>query len=352
MASALPGADLYALTWNREAGLDLNGRRVRTTFIDRVPPLRNRRAVQLPLMPLAWRYASRATYEVVVTSSHACAKGFWPAREALHLCYCYTPMRYVWLSTLDMRRRRDLLAGAAEGALRQWDLTSVAWVDEFAAISTAVQERIEQLYSRTSRVIYPPVDTDHYTPPLERQGSGFALTVSRMVAYKRLDLSIRACNLVGLPLVMAGAGPAERQLRQLATDLGADVRFVVDPSDMALRALYRAADLLVFPGEEDFGIVPVEAQACGTPVVAFGKGGALDTVLPGTTGVLVAEQTEDCLAAGIESALSSQFASAECRRSAERFSRSRFVNNFLGWVGSAAASRGVAVLEPHTPDRA
>lgn len=351
MAGVFSRADLYALTLNASAGFDFGGRRVRTTFLDRLPPLRGRRMLQLPLMPLAWRYASRRTYDVVVTSSHACAKGFRPARDALHLCYCYTPMRYVWLSSVDIRRRRSAVGALAERAFRSWDLASVGWVEEFAAISTAVQARIQDLYGRRSQVIHPPVDTVHFTPGHFAPGdAGYVLAVSRMVPYKRLDLAIRACHRIGHPLIVAGSGPAEAELRALATRLGADVRFVIRPDDAELRDLYRGADVLVFPAEEDFGIVPVEAQACGTPVVAFGRGGALDTVRPGVTGVLVGEQDEASLAAGIETALAAHFSPVECRRNAERFSRARFDEAFGNWVIGSAAARGIAMPDPRAQE--
>ena len=352
MARTFPAADLYSLTWSRAAGLSFGGRPVRTTFLDRVPRLRDRRMLQLPLMPAAWRYASRRRYDVVVTSSHACAKGFWPAREALHLCYCYTPMRYLWLSSIDTRRRATRASAPLERWLRSWDLGSVRWVDQFAAISVAVSRRIEELYGRASRVIHPPVDTGFYTPDPSVPRGGFALAVSRMVPYKRLDLAIRACHRIGHPLVVAGAGPAEPQLRALAATLGADVRFVVAPDDARLRQLYRSADVVVFPAEEDFGIVPVEAQACGTPVVSLARGGALDTVLPGVTGVLVAEQDEQVLAAGVEAALAGTFDPAACRRSAERFSPAAFEAGFVSWVTGAAAERGIPLPRPQPSEAA
>ncbi len=352
MAAALPRADLYGLTWNQASGLSFGGRSPATTFIDRLAPLRERRVLQLPLMPLAWRYASRSTYEVVVTSSHACAKGFWPARAALHLCYCYTPMRYLWLSSVDSRRRRDKVTAIAERRLRSWDLRSVQWVDEFAAISTAVQLRVRQIYDRPARVIHPPVDTEHFTPRPSPHKDGFVLAVSRMVPYKRLDLAIRACHLAGHPLVIAGSGPAEGRLRALAAELSVDARFVIRPDDNALRDLYRSADVLVYPGEEDFGIVPVEAQACGTPVVAYGRGGILDTIVPGTTGVLVAEQDEESFAAAIETALKGRFDAAACRQNAERFSRSRFQEGFVDWLVTSAQARGIAVEDPRTHEAA
>lgn len=352
MAAALPAADLHALTLNPGAGLRFHPRPVNTTFLDH-PRLRPRsRALQLPLMPLAWRYASRQAYDLVVTSSHACAKGFRPGRRALHLCYCYTPMRYVWLASVDQRRRRSTVGSLAEHGLKAWDLRSVAWVDEFAAISTAVEQRIARFYGRPARVIHPPVDTDRFTPGDPSEKGDFALAVSRMVPYKRLDLAIGAASRVGYPLVVAGAGPEEGRLRALAASLAANVRFVVEPTDAELESLYRRARVVVFPAEEDFGIVPVEAQACGTPVVAYGRGGALDTVVPDRTGVLVPEQDAGALAAGVERALNGAFDPVACRRSAERFSAPRFRDAFLDWVIAAAAAADVHIDDPRVPQPA
>jgi glycosyltransferase involved in cell wall biosynthesis len=363
MAAALPSAALHALTRNPSAGLDFAGRPVSTTFLDR-PRLRAAdRMLQLPLMPLAWRYASRARYDVVVTSSHACAKGFRPARSALHLCYCYTPMRYAWLASVDQRRpprpgrplreRANLAASRAGGrALRAWDRRSAAWVDSFAAISTAVADRVSRCYGRDAVVIHPPVATSAFTPGDPSAREGYALAVSRMVPYKRLDLAIRAAHQLRHPLVVAGAGPGEARLRALAAELAAEVRFVVDPTDADLIGLYRGAGVLVFPAEEDFGIVPVEAQACGTPVVAFGRGGARDTVVHGTTGVLVEEQTVSSVAAGIEAVLAGGFDAGACRRNAERFSAEAFRHRFLDWVLATAAAAGIHVDDPRVPQPA
>ena len=352
MAAALPAAAIHALTLQPAADFDFGGRPVSTTFLDR-PRLRDSsRAVQLPLMPLAWRYASRNAYDVVVTSSHACAKGFWPARTALHLCYCYTPMRYAWLADIDRRRQRSVASRAGERALKAWDRRSVEWVDGFAAISTTVARRIEAFYGRSAVVIHPPVDTDRFTPGDPADREGFALAVSRMVPYKRLDLAIEAAHRLRHPLVVAGAGPEEGRLRALAAERSADVRFVVDPSDDDLAMLYRGAGVVVFPAEEDFGIVPVEAQACGTPVVAYGTGGALDTVVPGQTGELVAEQTAGSLAAGMEAVLAGGFDAAACRRNAERFSASRFRSQFLDWVIGSAAAANLRIDDPRIPQSA
>lgn len=332
MASVFPEADLYSLTWNRGAGLEFGGREVKTTFLDRVAPLRNRHALQLPLMPLAWRLASRRSYDVVVTSSHACDKGFWPGRRALHLCYCYTPMRYVWLADMDRRKKSGPLTRAGQRAFRAWDLHSVEWVDDFAAISNEVKDRIERIYHREARVIFPPVDTGFYTPGDTSERADCAVAVSRLVPYKRLDLAIRACHELRIPLTVAGWGPQEAELRRLAGELGADVKFVIDPGDQTLRDLYRTARVCLFPAEEDFGIVAVEAQACGTPVVALGRGGSLDTVIDGVTGAYIAEQSTEELTAGVKTVLEGGLSAAACRTSAERFSADRFRREFHDWV--------------------
>ncbi len=347
MAAAYPGADLYALTRDPAAPLDFGGRPVSTTALDRVPVLRGRRELQLPLMPLAWRYATTLRYDVVVTSSHACAKGFRPARTALHLCYVYTPMRYVWLEANDRRRHLGPAGQAVAAYLRRWDRGSCRWVDGFAGISTAVKRRIEDIYGRPAEVIHPPVDTDFLTPPPDGARDGYVLAVSRMVPYKRLDLAVRACHRVGVPLVVAGSGPQEGALRALARDLGAEVSFRVSPPDEELRELYRRARVVMFPADEDFGIVTVEAQACGAPVVALARGGSLDTVVAGTTGVLVPEQTEEALAKGLEEALAADLDPAACRRHAEGFSASRFRTRFRDWVERAAAERGIDLSPAH-----
>lgn len=336
MAQEFPGADLYALTWNRSASFSLGAREVTTTFLDRIGFLRGRNALQLPFMPLAWRWASRRHYDVVVTSSHACSKGFWPGRHSLHLCYCYTPMRYLWMAGIDIRHRGAGLTAPVSRALKYWDKNAAGWVDEFAAISHAVQERIRQVYSRTARVIHPPVATEFYTPDTGVSRRDFVLAVSRMVPYKRLDLAIQASRLAGIPLVIAGSGPQERQLRALAGSLQHRVEFVISPDDATLRHLYRSCRALIFPPEEDFGMVPVEAQACGTPVVALGKGGTLDTVVHGSTGVLIEKQDAQLFANGLATVLCGRFSAERCRDNAGQFSTLRFREIFREWVMEAA----------------
>lgn len=339
MSASFPNADLYALTRAPEVPFDLGGRRVATTMLDR-PRLRARRELTLPAMPLAWAalQPSRA-YDVVLTSSHACAKGF-PAGEALHLCYCHTPMRYAW--DLDDRpaRLRPLVDAGLE-IMRRWDRRSSERVHAFAANSSEVRDRIRRFYGREARVIPPPVDTDFYHPADNgAEGEPFVLAVSRFVAYKGLDIAVEAAARCAMPLVVAGSGPQEGALRRLAARCGGKVRFEIAPDDRRLRELYRGARALLFPPFEDFGIVPVEAQACGTPVIALDAGGTRDTVEHGVTGQRVAQRNAEDFASALGQTLVFPPSPEACRANAERFSGARFAERLGAWVAEELGTRG------------
>jgi glycosyltransferase involved in cell wall biosynthesis len=290
----------------------------------------------LPLLPAAarWRIPD---CELVVSVSHCVAKAARPPGGVPHVCYCLTPMRYAW-------HLRDAYFGTGLKArlldrllerLRDWDRRTAERVTHFVAISRTVQRRIAECYGRSSRVIYPPADTDFYCPaPAWRQD--YYLAVSAFAPYKRLDLAIAACNRLRRPLLLIGTGQDERRLRSLA---GPTVRFLGWQSDECVRGHLRQCRALLFPGEEDFGIVPVEAMACGTPVVAFGRGGATETVVPAggaaePTGLWFAEQTADCLAAALEQLekCAADFDPAAIRRQALRFSRQRFEEEMFAYL--------------------
>jgi glycosyltransferase involved in cell wall biosynthesis len=331
MASAYPDADLWALTREPGVRFDFGGRPVHTTMLDVAGPLRRRRNLTLPLMPLAWTMAGRGRhYDVVVTSSHAFTKAFHPGRDAIQLCYTHAPARYLWDTEIDTRGgRAAVLIDPVRGRLRDLDRRLAVRVDHFAANSRAVAERVRRFYGREAVVIAPPVDTEFYTPVPHPPGRA-VLAVSRFIPYKRLDLAIEACAAAEVPLIVAGGGPEETRLRALAE--GHDVRFEIDPDDARLRHLYREAAALVFPAEEDFGIVTVEAQACGRPVVALGAGGSLDTVIDGATGAHVADQEVASWAEAIRRVVDDPPAVEACRAHAETFSALRFRSNFQNWV--------------------
>lgn len=339
IAGCFPDADLWALTADPGVRLQLGGRKVRTTFLDRLGPLRERRGLTLPLMPLAWSSLRVSpAYDLVISSHLACAHGFRPGRDAVHLSYVHSPARYIWLPELDDRGSRLPIASLARSALRRWDRRASRHVDSYAANSREVAQRIARFWGRDARVIHPPVETDFYTPdpsPSAPNERGYLLGVSRLIPYKRLDAVLLTAELLQLPAVIVGGGPEAPRLRQLAAGLNVPVTFTGAVDDQELRRLYRGARALVFPANEDFGIVPVEAQACGTPVVAVDQGGSRDTVSNGVSGVLVPTADPADLAAGVERAVATIMPEA-CRSWALRFSPDRFRRELLAWVDDAA----------------
>lgn len=338
LAGCFPNADLYAMTVEPSVDFDLGGRWVSTTFLDRSSVLRRRRAWSLPFMPLAWRMMPEHEYDLVLTSSHACVKGFRAGRGTLHLSYCHTPMRYAWMPEMDVRGHRGAIRRLAESALRRWDRNSAKWVDGFAANSKVVANRIRRFYDREAAVIYPPVDTSYFSPDLETSRGDYVLAVSRLIPYKRVDIAISAAAATNVPLVVAGSGPDDLRLRALAEEIHpGGVEFQVYPSDERLRALYRGAAALIFPAYEDFGIVPVEAQACGTPVLALAAGGATETVVDGTTGILVPEQSAEAFTHGLAALLSKRPNLEACVVNASRFSHSRFSREIMQWTADCVA---------------
>ena len=303
--------------------------------------------------------------DLVISSSHACAKGVRVAPGIPHLSYCYTPMRYAWDFSMEKDRFSSLtrpLARVATSALRRWDLGSADRVQTFVAISSAIAERIRDCYGRTARIVHPPVDTDYFTPaPDER--SDYFLYVGRLVAYKRPDLVVESFRGTSKRLVIAGTGPMLERLRAEAPE---NVSVLGSVDDAQLRGLYRGAQALVYPGVEDFGIVMAEAMACGTPVIAARAGGALDIVDTSTGGVLVDDPNADSLRRAVRDFSEREPDHAAVRISAERFSKARFragireaAEDTLGRRSrfriSAATSpatfeRGVAAAPAPTPD--
>lgn len=322
MLEAFPGAYLLTTVAEPEA-LPPTLRRAETSFLQRVPGSRSHHEWFLPLMPLAWRLKDvPSELDAVISSSHACAKAVRTENGVPHLCYCYTPMRYAWDFEAERTRFPAPLRPAARAGMawfRAWDRRTVERVDRFVAISQAVADRVRRVYGREADVIHPPVNTDFFTPGGER-GDEF-LFVGRLVSYKRADLVVRAFE--GLPyrVLVVGDGHLADRLRATAP---ANVRFASGVDDAKLRELYRSARALIYPADEDFGIVMAEAQACGTPVVALAAGGALDIVEPEETGWLLPAQTVGELRRAVARAAEEELDPDVIRLHAERFSRERF----------------------------
>lgn len=304
----------------------IRSRRIVTSFMQRIPGVVRNYRRMLPIMGLAARTTRIPDCDVFLTTNSCVAHAFEPPPAATMICYCFTPMRYAWLFPREyLGPAKAALAAPYLAYLRRWDKAHTARVDRFIAISRHVQKRISDFYGRDSDVVYPPVDTARCTPaPDTAQGShgGYDLVVSALVPYKRIDLAVAAYTRTGHPLKVVGVGSDERRLRASA---GPNVEFLGWRSDDDILALYRGCRMLVFPGEEDYGIVPLEAMACGKPVVAFGRGGATETVLDGETGVFFHEQTPEALAEAAERAASIIWDPAAIRRRAELFGTGPFL---------------------------
>jgi glycosyltransferase involved in cell wall biosynthesis len=297
-----------------------------------LPFLQHKQAA-VPLTPLAWRVHRASPYKTVVTSSHALGHTarLPQSRTATYLSYVHTPARYVWTPDLDHRAAGSLLA-PARAALRTMDRRLSSHVTAYAANSREVAARIRRFWNRDADVIYPPVDVEYFSPgdalPGEQQRP--LLSVGRFIGYKRHDFAIGVAEAAGRPLVLAGSGPLEKRLRQQAAGAAVPVTFVIAPTRAELRELYRSSVALVFAAHEDFGMVPVEAMAVGTPVLAYAAGGVLETVQPGLSGALVGALDPVTFAARVEEVASlDRLAISD---SVQHFSRARFRDEIARWV--------------------
>jgi glycosyltransferase involved in cell wall biosynthesis len=340
-----PDADLFTLVHvPGSVSPTIERHRPHTSFIQRLPRAGQYYRSYLPLFPTAIEQFDFDRFDLIVSVSHCCVKSIVRTGRARHLCYCLTPMRYAWdqfdayfgperIGRIGSRLMRPVMA-----RLARWDRDTSNRVDRYVAISHYVAGRIRRYYNRDASVVYPPVDTDFFQPD-HAVPERFAIVVSALVPYKRIDIAIEASRLAGVPLKIVGAGPERPRLERLA---GAETEFLGRRSDEEVRQLYQRAAVALLPGEEDFGIVPLEAQACGRPVVALGRGGARETVVPDETGILVDESTPGAFADGLRRALERRFDAAAIRRHAERFSRTRFGDEMEALVREEGAAAGQA----------
>ena len=324
-----PDAPIFTTILDKRAvGLPLAKADVRVSWMQGLPKWKQNFRRYMPLYPFAVRSFDLRGYDVVITSSSAFAKGVRVPPSALHLCYCYTPMRWAW--SFDRYVDRSALSPSARmaarltlPALRRWDTATARNVDRFVAISTEVSARISATYGRGSDVVFPPVDVNRFRPD-QPTGSHF-LVVSRLDAYKRIDLAVRACTALELPLVVVGAGPEREMLQSIA---GPTVQFRGRLSDRETTSLFERCRALILPGEEGFGLTPLEANAAGRPVVALARGGALDTVRDGETGVLFHDETTESLEDALRAVQQRSWDRALLRAHAESFSEDVFAARF------------------------
>jgi glycosyltransferase involved in cell wall biosynthesis len=318
----------------------ITARRIRTSFIQRLPLASRLYRYYLPLFPLAVESLDLDDADLIISTSHAAVKSVVPTGRARHLCYCHSPMRYAW-DQFDAYFGVERVGPVAHAALRpvlawlaRWDRATAGRVDAFLANSHYVAGRIARYYNRHASVLYPPVDTSFFTP-VGAPPEPYFLVVSALVPYKRLDVAIHAASRLGVRLKIAGTGPDAARLQALG---GPDVEFLGSVDDEALRELYRRAQALVLPAEEDFGIAPVEAMACGRPVVAFARGGAIESVDPGVTGLLVETQTPDAFAEAMRAASAATWEPARLVQRAATFGPDRFATGFRQAVSDLLSS--------------
>ncbi|HUO58248.1 MAG TPA: glycosyltransferase [bacterium] len=319
------GAELFTLVYQPEK-MDpvFHNQRITTSLLQRLPFGKTRYQYYLPLYWELMGGFDLSDYDMIISSSSACAKWVRNPRKAMHVCYCHTPMRYIW----DLF---DDYFGPSASPLVRWpaklfrpylqrcDLRSNEGVTHFVANSTEVQERIKRIYGRESEVFHPPVDVEKFK--VKKEKGEYYLVISALVPYKKVELAVRVCTARKWPLLVVGKGSEEKRLRAMA---GPTVTFKGWADNKELPGYYAGAKALLFPGKEDFGIVPVEALACGCPVIAFGEGGVKDTLKDGETGVLFHEQTEDALMSAIERFEKMKFSPSDLREMAMPFSKGKF----------------------------
>ena len=328
---------LYTLVKNSEKlkGTYFQDLEISTSFIQKLPRAEKKYKSYLPLFPLAIEHFDLKGYDLVISSSHCAAKGVITSPDQVHICYCHTPMRYAWDLMHDYLREAKLDRGVKGffakvflHYLRGWDVHSAHRVDHFIANSKYVAKRIKKFYSRDAEVIYPPVDLKMFQE--EKAKDEYYITASRMVPYKRIDLIVEAFSkMPDKKLIVVGDGPEWGKVKGKATK---NIELLGFQPDQVLKRLMQKAKGFVFAAVEDFGIVPVEAMACGTPVIAYGKGGICETVIEGETGLFYPEQTVLAIVDAIRKFEQMEFDSGKCRKRAEEFSPESFDRQFGNFV--------------------
>jgi glycosyltransferase involved in cell wall biosynthesis len=335
LAEMFPAADVFTLVCDRlMLPSSLSRLNIRTSILQNLPRSKQWYPYYLPLFPVATRRLDLRGYDLVISSDAAIMKGIRTNANAMHICYCHSPMRCIWSGYESYRRAAGPIARLALSAVRnhlcQWDYEAAQRVDYFVANSENVKNRIQKFYGRESVVVHPPVDTRRFAiSPCTSERDSFFLTVSQLVPYKKIDLIVDAFNRCTRPLVVIGDGPERPKLERRA---GKNIRFAGSVSQREVVDAMQRCKAFVFAGEEDFGIVMAEAQACGTPVVALGKGGALEIVEDNLTGVLFNDESVDSLLEALDRLEHASFHTEQIRASALRFTCQRFSDEFSSLV--------------------
>lgn len=327
-------ADVFSLVDflnDEQREIILKGKKAKTSFIQNLPFAKKKHRNYLPLFPTAIEKLDLSGYDIIISSSHAVAKGIKKKSHQLHITYCHSPMRYAWdQADQYLVGAKGLIAKLFINYLRKWDLKSASNVDFFIANSHHIAEKIKRIYNRDAEVIYPPVDVDKFN--LSNEKSDYYLTASRMVPYKRLDIIIGAFNdLTDKKLVVIGSGPEKEKLKSLASS---NIKIIEHQETENLKEYMQKAKAFVYAAEEDFGIIVVEAMACGTPVIAWNYAGTSESVIDGKTGILFDKQTKDSIISAVKKFESSEnnFDMKFIREHSKKFSRNKFEDNIRIFV--------------------
>ncbi|EKD48190.1 MAG: hypothetical protein ACD_65C00076G0001 [uncultured bacterium] len=333
-----PSAPIYTSIYNEKSLPQFKDADVRTSFIQNWPFAKKKHQLFLKWMPMAFEQFDLSEFDIVISSSHSCAKGVITKPSAVHFCYCHTPMRYVWddchryLKDYPWPSSVKKLAPYLLHHLRLWDRLAADRVDHFISNSNYIGERIKKYYKRDSKTIYPPIDLSGFKVA---EGSGsYYLAVGRLIPYKRFDLIIDAFSHLGFPLKVVGDGPEMKRLKRMA---GSNVEFLGFVTDEKLKELYAGCKAFIFPQVEDFGIAPLEAMACGRPVIAYAEGGALETVKEGVSGMFFNTQSVDALVKAVLKFEKKKFDKDEVVKSVADFGMERFEKEIRGFVARKVA---------------
>lgn len=337
-----PQADIYTLVYDeKKMGKSFPKEKVKTTFIQKIPKATKLYTKLLPLMPLAFEELDLTEYDLVISSSSCCAKGVITSPNTLHISYVHSPMRYIWDLYYDYKKKSNFLVKVFmiifSKSLRIWDVTSSRRIDVVIANSNYIKKRIKKCWGIDSKVIYPPVEIEKYYLN-RKEAEDFYVVFSRFVAYKRIDLAIEACKELNKKLVVIGDGEERENLKRLA-DNNENIIFTGRISDEEVRDNLQRCKAMLFCAEEDFGIIPVEAQACGRPVIAYGKGGALETVVDGVTGIFFQKQEKESVKEAILEFEKKDFKIEDILENSRKFSKEVFKSKLVEVINEKNSNR-------------
>lgn len=330
-----PNAPIFTSVYNAKNFPQFEKAAIKTSFIQNLPFAKSRHQLYLNLMPYAYELFDLSNFDIVISSSHSCAKGIITKPETLHICYCHSPMRYAWdnwQSYIDEYKMNSFIKNLGKKRMhkiRMWDRLSAERVDYFIANSLTTKRRIEKYYKKVSTVIHPSIKASNYK--ISPETKGYYLAVGRLTPYKKFDLIVETFNQIGLPLKIVGTGVSEGDLRKMANG---NIEFLGYVDEKELKKLYSECEALIFPQIEDFGIIPLEAIASGRPVIALRQGGALDTVVEDETGIFFAKQTPMHLKAAIENYQKekNKFKPEKLKEYAQKFDHSQFRKRFQDYL--------------------